>query len=109
MRIRKGDQVEVISGKDRGKRGKVLRLFRGSQRAIVEGVNLVKKHAKQNPRMGVQGGIIEQEAPVHLSNLLPIDPQTNQPTRVGYKFLTRADGKPHKVRVSRRSGAELDR
>lgn len=110
MHIRKNDEVEVISGKDRGKRGRVLRAFPKRRKAIVEGVNMVKKHARPNPQRGIQGGIIEQEAPVDASNLLPIDPDTKQPTRVGYKFLDSGEGgRRRKVRVSRRSGAELDR
>lgn len=109
MRIRKGDQVEVISGKDKGKRGKVLRMIPETERAIVEGVNLVKKHAKPNPRLGVKGGIVEREAAVHLAKLQPIDPQTNKPTRVGHKFLDSPDGRRVKVRTARRSGAELTR
>ncbi|MDH3284200.1 MAG: 50S ribosomal protein L24 [Acidobacteriota bacterium] len=109
MHIRKGDQVEVISGKDRGKRGRVLAMNRAKRTAIVEGVSMIKKHAKPNPQRGIQGGIIEREAPIHISNLLPIDPDTNAATRVGYKFLESADGRRRKVRVARRSGAELDR
>ena len=106
MSNRKGDQVEVISGKDRGKRGKVLRVH--GQRAIVEGVGMIRKHMKANPQKGIQGGILEQEAPIHISNLLPVDPQSGKATRVGYKVLD-TDGIRRKVRIARRSGAELDR
>jgi large subunit ribosomal protein L24 len=109
MHIRKGDQVEVISGKDKGKRGRVLRVVRDKERVIVEGVNMVKKHARPNPRLGVKGGILEREAPLHASNLQPIDPQTGKPTRVGHKLLPPVDGKRKKIRIARRSGAELDR
>ena len=109
MHIRKGDQVEVISGKDKGKRGKVLRVFRETERAIVEGVNMIKKHAKANPRAGIKGGILEREAPVHVAKLLPVDPQSGKPTRVGHKFLDAPDGRRIKVRIARRSGVELDR
>lgn len=109
MHIRKGDQVEVISGKDKGKRGRVLRVFREKERAIVEGVNLMKKHAKPNPRAGIKGGIMEREAPIHVAKLLPVDPTTGKPTRVGHKFLAAPDGRSVKVRIARRSGAELDR
>ena len=109
MHVRKGDQVEVVSGKARGKRGRVLRVFRDRKRAIIEGVNMIKKHAKPDPRKGVQGGLLEQEAPVHVSNLMLIDPESDKPTRVGYKFLEGTDGKRRKVRVARRSGAELDK
>ncbi len=109
MHIRKGDQVEVISGKDRGRRGRVLRVFRANERAIVEGVNMVKKHTKANPTKGTQAGIVEQEAAIHISNLLPIDKDSDKPTRVGYKILEGTDGKKRKVRISRRSGSEMDR
>ena len=109
MHVRKGDQVEVVSGKDRGKRGRVLRVFRDKNRAIIEGVNMIKKHAKPNPGRGIQGGLLEQEAAVHVSNLMLIDPDSDKPTRVGYKFLEGTDGKRRKVRVAKRSGAELDK
>ncbi len=87
----------------------MLRVFHDKQRAIVEGVGMVKKHVKANPQKGVQGGVLEQEATVHVSNLLPIDPDSGQPTRVGYKFLEGSDGQKRKVRVAKRSGAELDK
>ena len=109
MHIRKGDQVEVVSGKDKGKRGRVLRIMVDSQRAIVEGVGMIRRHVKANPQKGIKGGILEQEAPVHVSNLLPIDPESGTPTRVGYKFLESESGKRRKVRIARKSGAELDR
>lgn len=109
MRIRKGDDVQVISGKFRGKTGKVLVLIPKKERAIVEGVNVVRKHQKAGSRRNPQGGIVEREAPVHLSNLMPVDPDTKKPTRVGHKFLESTDGKPRKIRIARRSGAELDR
>ncbi len=102
MHVKKGDKVKVITGKDKGKEGVILRVFPKENRVIVEGVNLVKKHAKpsqDNP----QGGIITQEAPIHASNVMPIDPKTGEPTRVGYKIV---DGK--KVRIAKKSGAELD-
>ncbi len=109
MHIRKGDQVVVISGKDKGKRGRVLRVVSEKERAIVEGVNLIKKHSKANPRQGIKGGIVEREAPVHVAKLMLIDPQTGKPTRVGHKFLESPDGRRIKVRIARRSGVELDR
>lgn len=109
LHVRKGDTVVVISGKDKGKSGKVLRVFPEDRRAIVEGVNMIKKHAKPNPRLGHKGGIMEREAPVHVARLMLADPSTGEPTRIGYKFLDRADGGRRKVRVARRSGAEIDR
>lgn len=102
MHVKKGDKVKVIAGKDKGKEGVILRVFPKENRVIVEGVNLVKKHTRpsqDNP----QGGIITQEAPIHASNVMPIDPKTGEPTRVGYKFV---DGK--KVRYAKKSGAVLD-
>jgi large subunit ribosomal protein L24 len=109
MHIRKGDQVEVLSGKDRGKRGRVLRVIPDKKQAVVEGVNMITKHTRANPRLGVKGGRLEREAPVHVAKLLPIDPDSGRPTRVGHKFLDLGDGRRKKVRISRRSGAELDR
>ncbi len=110
MHIQKGDQVAVISGKDKGKRGKVLRVYHASQRAIVEGVGMIKKHMRADPGKGVQGGVLAREAPVHVSNLLPIDPESGKPTRVGYKFLEdESGGRTRKVRIAKRSGAELDK
>ena len=101
--IRKGDRVVVLSGRDRGRKGEVLKVLRKERRAIVEGVNVVKRHLRQSP--GQPGGIVEKEAPIHLSNLALEDPKTGRPTRVGYKFLE--DGR--KVRVAKRSGEVIDR
>ena len=103
-KIRKGDRVQVLAGRDKGRRGEVLRVLPKENRAVVQGVNLVKRH--QRP-MGLNqpGGIIEKEAPIHLSNLALIDPKTDKPTRVGFTVL--ADGR--KVRVARASGEVLDR
>jgi len=103
LKIKKGDKVVVITGKDKGKTGSVLRVMPTESRVLVQGVNLVKRHTKQT-QMGEQGGIIEKEAAIHVSNVAHIDPSTSKPTRVGYKFL--ADGK--KVRFARRSGELLD-
>jgi large subunit ribosomal protein L24 len=102
-KIRKGDTVQVITGKDRGKRGEVLRVMPEENRALVQGRNMVKRHTK--PRgMGQPGGIVEQEASIHLSNLALIDPKSDKPTRVGFRVLE--DGK--KVRVAKSSGEVLD-
>ncbi|MDQ0177347.1 50S ribosomal protein L24 [Bacillus chungangensis] len=103
MYVKKGDKVKVITGKDKGKTGVVLASFPKKDRVLVEGVNIVKKHAKpsqDNP----QGGIINQEAAIHSSNVMLLDPKTNEPTRVGYKVI---DGK--KVRVAKKSGEVLDK
>jgi large subunit ribosomal protein L24 len=103
LKIKKGDTVVVISGRDKGRTGEVLRVLPADSRAIVQGVNLARRHTK--PRMGEPGGIIEKELSIHISNLALIDPQSGKPTRVGYKFLE--DGR--KVRVARRSGEVIDR
>ncbi|NEU32474.1 50S ribosomal protein L24 [bacterium LRH843] len=103
MHVKKGDTVKVITGKDKGKQGVILQSFPKKNRVLVEGVNIVKKHAKpsqDNP----QGGILNQEAPIHSSNVMPIDPKTGEPTRVGYKEV---DGK--KVRIAKKSGEVLDK
>jgi large subunit ribosomal protein L24 len=104
MKIRKGDLVEVISGKDKGARGHVLRAIPKEQRVVVEGVNQVKRHTKevQRTRGAKSGGIITQEAPIHVSNVALLDPDDKKPTRVGYRF---DDGR--KIRISRRSGKEI--
>ena len=101
LRIKKGDNVIVIAGNDKGKTGKVLSVDPAENRAIVEGVNLVSKHTKPNSK-APQGGIIKKEAPIHVSNLSLIDPKSNTATRVGYKMV---DGK--KVRYAKKSGEEI--
>ena len=102
-RIRKGDTVVVITGSDKGKRGEVLSVLPKDGRAVVQGVNIAKKHTKPSAA-NQQGGIISQEATIHLSNLSLVDPQTNKPTRVGFRVLD--DGR--KVRVARPSGAVIE-
>ncbi len=103
MHVKKGDKVMVISGKDKGKTGVILASFPKKDRVLVEGVNIVKKHTKPS-QVNPQGGIISQEAPIHVSNVMPIDPKTGVPTRVGYQVV---DGK--KVRVAKKSGEILDK
>lgn len=101
MHIKKGDLVMVISGKEKGNTGKVLEIDRKAQRARVEGLMLVKRHIKKGRLPSVpEGGIIEKSATIHVSNLMLVDPKTNEPTRVGWRF--EADGT--KVRYSKRSG-----
>ncbi|MDY0407279.1 50S ribosomal protein L24 [Virgibacillus sp. 179-BFC.A HS] len=103
MHVKKGDKVKVISGKDKGKEGTVLEAYPKNERVLVESVNMVKKHAKpsqDNP----QGGILNMEAPIHVSNVMPIDPKTGEATRVGYEIR---DGK--KVRIAKKSGEALDK
>lgn len=104
LKIKKGDQVLVIAGKDRGKRGKVLRVDRQRARVVVEGVNMIKRHNRPNPRAGVQGGIVEREAPIHISNVMVISPDSGKPSRVGIKVLE--DGR--RVRYAKVDGAILD-
>jgi large subunit ribosomal protein L24 len=102
-RIKSGDDVFVVSGKDRGKKGKVLSVNPAKDKAIVEGLNLVKRHQKPQPGTLQGGGVIEKPAPIHLSNLMLVDPKTGKPTRVGIEII---DGVRH--RVARPSGARLD-
>lgn len=98
MHVKTGDKVKVLAGKDKGKEGVITKAFPKKDRVIVEGVNVVKKHTKPS-NTNPSGGIVEKEAPIHVSNVMLIDPSTNQPTRVGYKVV---DGK--KVRVSKKTG-----
>ncbi|AZB41265.1 50S ribosomal protein L24 [Bacillus sp. FJAT-42376] len=103
MHVKKGDNVMVISGKDKGKQGKVLEAYPKKDRVLVEGVNVVKKHSKPT-QANTQGGIVSQESPIHVSNVMLIDPKSGEPTRIGYKTV---DGK--KVRVANKSGESLDK
>lgn len=102
-KIRKGDRVQVLTGRDKGKRGEVLSVNPTENRALVRGVHMVKRHQKATG-MNNPGGIVEKEAPIHLSNLALIDPKSDKPTRVGFRVLE--DGK--KVRVAKSSGEVLD-
>jgi large subunit ribosomal protein L24 len=104
FKVKKGDQVQVIAGKDRGKKGKVLRVDRRAGRVVVEHVNMLKRHSKPNPGKGVAGGIIEREAPIAICNVMVISADTGRPTRVGYTILE--DGR--KVRSAKADGAILD-
>jgi len=101
-RIRKGDQVVVTTGKSKGQQGAVLS-FSGEDRVIVDGVNLVKKHQKPNPNAGVQGGIIEKEAPIHISNVMLLNPETGKGDRVGYR---ETDGKKERYFKSNGNAVE---
>ena len=103
--IKKNDIVLVIQGKDRGKQGKVLRVFPKRERALVEKVNMVKRHTRANPQKNIKGGIVEREAPIHISNLMVICPECGENTRVRHIFLE--DGK--KVRVCKKCQGVLDR
>ncbi|WP_011581005.1 MULTISPECIES: 50S ribosomal protein L24 [Chelativorans] len=102
QKIKKGDKVVVLSGRDKGRTGEVLKMMPKEDRALVRGVNLVRRHQKQTPQ--AEGGIITKEAPIHVSNLALADPKDGKPTRVGFKI--QEDGK--KVRVAKRSGELID-
>ena len=101
LKIKKGDKVVVITGRDKNKTGEVLKVLREQNRVIVQGVNVAQRHQKQS--MQQEGGIVRKELPIHVSNVALIDPKTEKPTRVGYKM----DGE-RKIRVARRSGEALD-
>ncbi len=103
LHVKKDDTVFVITGKDKGKKGRIIAAYPRQNRVLVEGINMMKKHTKpsqQNP----QGGIVNQEASIHVSNVMLLDPKSNKPTRIGYKVL--ANGQ--KVRVSKKSGEVID-
>jgi large subunit ribosomal protein L24 len=108
MKIRRDDQVLVIAGKDKGRRGRVLRTDPGKQKVYVEGANIIKRHTKPRTLRDTQraqeiGGIVEMEGPIHISNVMLIDPETNEPTRVAIK---REDGR--RLRIGKKSGKEID-
>lgn len=102
LKIRKGDKVVVTTGKDKGKKGEVLKVLREENRAVVQGVNIVRRHQRQTPQ--AEGGIIAKEAPIHISNIAVEDPKDGSASRVGFKTLD--DGR--KVRVAKRSGEVID-
>jgi large subunit ribosomal protein L24 len=102
LKIKKGDKVVVITGRDRGKTGEVKKVLPAENRVVVDGVNMVKRHTA--PSAGNAGGIVEKEASIHVSNVAYVDPKTDTPTRVGYKTLE--DGR--KVRFAKRSGEIID-
>jgi large subunit ribosomal protein L24 len=104
-RLKKGDKVVVIAGRDKGRTGEVIEMRRDEDRALVRGINMVKRHQRQTAT--AEGGIISKEAPVHLSNIALADPKDGKPTRVGFKFVGSGDERK-KVRVAKRSGVEID-
>ena len=104
-KIKKGDTVVVIAGRDKGRTGEVIEVRRDDGRALVRGINMVKRHQRQTAQQ--EGGIISKEGTIHLSNLALADPKDGKPTRVGFKFVGEGDGR-RKVRVAKRSGVEID-
>jgi large subunit ribosomal protein L24 len=105
IRLRKNDVVEIISGRDAGKRGKILKVIPEGGRVIVQGVNFIKRHTRPNPQRNIKGGIAEREAPIHVSNVMIVSPDDDKRTRIGSKLLP--DGR--KARISRRGGEVLDK
>jgi len=101
LKVKKGDKVVVITGRDKGKSGEILKVLRAENRVVVQGVNMAQRHQRQS--MQQEGGIVNKELAIHVSNVALIDPKTQKPTRVGYKM----DGE-RKIRVARRSGEALD-
>ena len=104
-RIKKGDRVVVLAGRDKGRTGEVIEVRPADARALVRGVNVVKRHQRQTAQQ--EGGIISKEAPIHLSNIAIADPKDGKPTRVGFKFVGEGDAR-RKVRIAKRSGVEID-
>ena len=105
IKIKRNDTVEVIAGKDKGKRGRVLRIIADKNRVLVEHVGMVKKHVKPNPQRNIKGGIAEREASIHVSNVMIVSPEQDRRSRIGYKLLE--DG--GKLRIARRDGGALDK
>jgi large subunit ribosomal protein L24 len=104
-KIRKGDKVIVLTGRDKGRTGEVVEVRPNDDRAIVRGVNMVKRHQRQSAQQ--EGGIISKESTIHLSNLAVADPKDGKPTRIGFKFIGEGEARK-KVRIAKRSGAEID-
>ena len=105
IRLKKNDLVEVITGRDRGKRGKVLQVLPEKGRLVVQGVNFIKRHTRPNPQRNIKGGIAEREAPIHVSNVMIVSPDDDKKTRIGSKLLP--DGR--RARIGRRGGEVLDK
>ncbi|AMN42594.1 50S ribosomal protein L24 [Rhodoplanes sp. Z2-YC6860] len=104
-KIRKGDKVVLLTGRDKGRTGEVIEVRPDDDRVLVRGINMVKRHQKQTAQQ--EGGIISKESPVHLSNVAIADPKDGKPTRVGFKFVGAGDDRK-KVRIAKRSGVEID-
>jgi len=102
-RLKKNDRVKVISGNHRGKEGKILKIFRDKKRVIVEGVNIIKRHTRPTQK-NPQGGISQKEAPIHISNIMLIDPKSNEPSRIGMQIITDDSGNRKRMRYGKKSG-----
>jgi large subunit ribosomal protein L24 len=102
-RLKKGDRVRVIYGNHKGKEGKILKIFHEKMSLIVEGVNIIKRHTRPNQK-NPQGGITQKEAPIHLSNVMLIDPKANQPSRLGMQIIVDTEGKTKRMRYGKKSG-----
>jgi large subunit ribosomal protein L24 len=102
-RLKKNDKVKVISGNHKGKEGKILKIFRDKNRVIVEGVNIIKRHTRPTQK-NPQGGISQREAPIHLSNVMLIDPKSNEASRIGMKVIVDENGKKKRMRYGIKSG-----
>jgi large subunit ribosomal protein L24 len=105
IRLKKNDLVQVITGKDAGKRGRILMVLRDKGRVVVQGVGFIKRHTRPNPQRNIKGGIAEREAAIHVSNVMMVSPDDDKRTRIGAKTLS--DGR--KVRIARRGGEVLDK
>jgi large subunit ribosomal protein L24 len=103
-KLKKGDKVVVIAGRDKGRSGEVIEMRRDEGRVLIRGINMVKRHQRQTAQQ--EGGIISKEAPIHLSNVALADPKDGKPTRVGFKFVGKGDDRK-KVRFAKRSGVEI--
>lgn len=102
-KLRKNDKVKVISGNNRGKEGKILKIYRSADKVIVEGVNIIKRHTKPNQK-NPQGGITQKEAPIQVSNVMLIDPKAGEPTRLGVQVIDEGNGKKKRMRYGKKSG-----
>jgi|SRR3989442_16055 len=103
FRLKKNDRVRVMFGNHRGKEGKILKIFRDKQKVIVEGVNIIKKHQRPTQK-NPQGGITQKEAPIHMSNVMLIDPKSNEPTRIGMQIIEDEAGNKKRMRYAKKSG-----
>jgi large subunit ribosomal protein L24 len=101
--LKKNDRVKVISGNHRGKEGKILKIFRSKKSVIVEGVNIIKRHTRPTQK-NPQGGITQKEAPIHISNIMLIDPKSNEPSRIGMQIITDDSGNKKRMRYGKKSG-----